>query len=244
MCFYYISDLLYIKYIIKAHLLYIRFPFFFTYEHNDNNGAFVNPQALIINFNILDDVGYNYENDLGDEEDDDNTVRVLFLKFHESSHSKFECGIKKDLSPRYLLNFELQKLDSHYDTIAALKKGAQLLDSEKKGEDIGEEGYAIEMVFYDSTTKTDLLLKSLENLNPLYNVNLYIGENFKDLNKLIVDMIANQLLFDNLNKMELKLKEIKARNIKIDKSPNKIREEEIIKTPLYFFRHYPLEANY
>ena len=229
---------------IKAHLLYVRFPFFFTYDQNDNIGAFVNPQSLITNFNIIDDVGYNYYNDLENEENDNNTIKVLFLKFHESSHSKFECGIKKDLSPRYLLNFDLQKLDSHYDTIASLKKGTQLLDSEKKGEDIGEEGYAIEMFFYDSISKTDLLLKSLEKLKPLYNVNLYIGENFKDLNKLIVDMIANKLLFDNLNENELKLKEIKARNIKIDKNPNKIREQEIIKTPLYFFRHYPLEANY
>ena len=64
------------------------------------------------------------------------------------------------------------------------------------------------------------------------------------MNKIIEDMIKDQLLIDDINEMDLKNKDIKSRDIKINKSPNKIGEKEIIKTPLYFYRHYPLNSNY
>ena len=96
---------------------------------------------------------------------DDNTARVLFIKFHESAHSKFDCGKNSDFTPRYFLNIELEKLDSHYDSITLFKFGKDLADSEKKGTDIGEEGYAIEMFLYGSVMKTDFLLKDFRGLD-------------------------------------------------------------------------------
>ena len=155
--------------------------------------------------------------------------------------------MKFDSSPRYLLNFELKKLDSHYDTIAEYKKNAELPESEKKGINIGEEGYAIEMFLYKSIVKTDILLKYLHDLKQFNNVNLYIGDNFKDLNDIFDELIKNQKISDTYNKKEEEIKDIKARNIKVAKN-SKIKNlnnvEEIKKTPLYFFNNYPLEANY
>lgn len=229
---------------IKDHLINTRYPFFFLYKKDDNKGAFVNPQNLIINFNTSNDVGYNYIKNLELEKNDDNTIRIFLLKLHESSHIKFGCGKGDDSSPRYLLNFELETLDSQYDLITEFKKGAELQTSEKKGEDIGEEGYALEMFLYDSIVKTDYLMKLINDLKEFNNVNLYIQNNFNDLNNMIKNKITNQLIYNEFKKKELKNNEIKARNIKIDKKQKIIEDKGIKKTPLYFFKNYPLEANY
>ena len=170
-------------------------------------------------------------------------IKILFLKFHESAHSKFECGMKFGSSPRYLLNFELKMLDSHYDSIAEYKRGEELPESLKKGINIGEEGYAIEMFLYESIIKTDLLLKSLKGLKPFNNVNLYIGNNFKDLNDIIKSLIEKQIKNLDYSEKNEQIKDIKARNIKTKINSNVINEEEE-KTPLYFFQNFPIEANY
>ena len=229
---------------IKAHLLYIRHPFFFIYEKSDGKAAFVNPYNLIVNFNSHTCVGYNYINDLENEVDDDNMIKILFLKFHESAHSKFECGIKFDSSPRYFFNFELEKLDSHYDTIAEYKKGAELQNSDKKGINIGEEGYAIEMFLYESIVKTDLLLKSLHGLKQFDNVNLYIGNNFKELNNIFNKLINAQVTINDYYKKEEQIKDIKARNIKTLINSDLNNDKEVLKTPIYFFNNYPIDSNY
>ena len=229
---------------IKAHLLNTRHPFFFIYKKIGEKGAFINPQNLIINFNVHPDVGYNYINNLEYEINNDNTIRVLFLKFHEISHLEFYSAMKKDSSSRYLLNFELEKLDSHYDSIGVYKKGDELPDLEKKGVEIGEEGYAMEMFLYDSIAKNDFLLRAFNGLKGFYNVNLYIQNNFTELNKLIKDLFAKVLLDNEYNKKDSKVKEIKERNIKANKSLKRDNDEEIIKTPFYFFKNYPIEANY
>ena len=237
-----------IKYIplakIKEHLICTRFPFFFLYKKDDNKGAFVNPQNLIINFNTNPEVGYNYMKNVELEKNDDNTIRMLFLKFHESSHSKFDCTKVNDSSPRYALNFELEQLDSQYDLITEFKRGAELPPSEKRGDDIGEEGYALEMFLYGSIVKTEYLLKLFHDLKEFNNVDLYIQNNFVALNNMIKNKITEQLVNNDYNKKELKIKEIKARNIKTEKSQKKIEDEGIKKTPLYFFKKYPFEANY
>ena len=85
-------------------------------------------------------------------------------------------------------------LDSHYDSIAQYKRGGkELPNSLKKGINVGEEGYAIEMFLYESIVKTDYLLKYLKDLKQFNNVNLYIGDNFKDLNDIFHKLIANQV---------------------------------------------------
>ena len=234
---------------IKAHLMYRRHPFFFIYKKCDNRGAFVNPQNLITNFNKDRDVGYFYKKSLVDEKSVDNTARVLFIKFHESAHSKFECGKKNDFTPRYFLNNELEKLDSHYDSITSFKLTKILNDSEKKGNDIGEEGYAIEMFLYGYIARTDFLLKYFQGLEDFLKTDLYIEKNFKRLNDLFSIYLKNINieLLRKYQKIIIKINEIKSRNINTDindKIDNFKKNKNIIKTPIYFFNNYPLEDNY
>ena len=100
------------------------------------------------------------------------------------------------------------------------------------------------MFLYDSVAKTDFLLKKFHGLEEFKNINLYIEDNFKKLNDLIGDFMNKQLLVDEYNQNVSKVKEIKARNIQLSKKQNKDKDEKIKKTPLYFFKKYPLEANY
>ena len=236
-----------IKYIplirIKAHLLYSRHLFCFTYNNSKNIAAFVNPQTLIVNFNTDEDVGYKYNKNLEFEIDVNNTVKLLFCKLHESVHSKFNCGMKNHSSPRYLLNSDLKKLDACYDIIKEYKNGCKLKDSEKKGEDIGEEGYACDMFLYDTIIKTDLLLSSFNDLKQFKNVNLYIGDNFKDLNELILNVI-NQNGTNTIKKKKKRINKIKKMNTKKYKNQLINNDEELKRTPIYFFNNYPLDSRY
>jgi len=179
-----------IKYIplieIKAHLIYSRFRFFFTYNKFDKEPAFVDLQTLIKNYNVSEiPTGYDYENNLELEESINNSVKLLFYKLHENSHSKCYCKVKKLFSPRYLYNFDLKVLDCHYDTIMEYKKGKNQDNFKKLGEGVGEEGYAIEMFIYDDIAKTDNLLVSSVDLKNFYNSELYSGNNFDKLKELI-----------------------------------------------------------
>ena len=242
-----------IKYIplwkIKAHLIYRRYPFFFIYKKSNKRGAFVNPQNLIINFSRERSVGYFYQNSLENEKSDDNTARVLFIKFHESAHSKFECGKNGDASPRFFLNIELEKLDSYYDSIISYKLGKELTYSEKKGNDVGEEGYEIEMFIFGNIIKTEFVLKSFRNLTDFLKTDLYIEKNFEEINKLFSHYLSNNnniKLAKKYQDIEKRIKELKSKsndiNIKTERDFNK--NKNIRKTPIYFFNNYPIEANY
>ena len=116
--------------------------------------------------------------------------------------------MKNHSSPRYLLNSELIKLDICHDLRKEYNIGYKLKDSEKKGEDIGEEGYACEMFLYDTIIKTDLLLSSFDDLQQFKNVSLYIKDNFKDLNELIVNLIR-QIGTKIIKKKKKKINKIK-----------------------------------
>ena len=234
---------------IKAHLMYSRHPFFFIYKINDKKSAFVNPQNLIINFSGSRSVGYFYTNSLVNEKSVDNTARVLFIKFHESAHSKFECGKYSDTSPRYFLNIELEKLDSLYDSIISYKLGKVLNDFKKKGDEIGEEGYAIELFIFGNYIKTDYLLTNFRDLTDFLKTDLYLEKNFEKLNNLFSQHLSksNIEIIKKYENSEQNINQMKSRNIDIDiktKIDNIEKNKKIIKNPIYFFNNYPLEANY
>ena len=127
-------------------------------------------QTFIKHYNVSEiPKSYDYENNLVLEESVNNSVKLLFYKLHENSHSKCYCKIKKLFSPRYLYNFDLKVLDCHYDTIMEYKKGKNQDNFKKLGEGVGEEGYAIEMFIYDDITKTDNLLISSVDLKNFYH---------------------------------------------------------------------------
>ena len=240
-----------IKYIplikIKAHLIFNRYLFFFTFKKDDNPGAFVNPQNLIINFNIYRKMGYYFNENLENEKNINNTVKVLFYKFHESAHSKLDCGIKNSLSscsPRYMLNLDLKPLDTYHDKIVKFKKGRELKECEKKGIDIGEEGYGLEMFLYNSFILTDILLKSTVNLKEFTNVNLYAKDNFKELNALFVNLITNIIGTKSYKKEKKRFNNIKTMDIRKTDMTRINNNEDIKKTPIYFFNNYPFEFRY
>ena len=215
---------------IKAHLIYSRHPFFFIYKINDKKSSFVNPQNLIINFSGSRSVGYFYTNSLVNEKSVDNTARVFFIKFHESAHSKFECGKYSDASQRYFLNIELEKLDSLNDSIISYKLGKELTDSEKNGNKIGEEGNAIELFIFGKYIKTDYLLTNFRDLIDFLKTDLYLEKNFEKLNNLFSRRLSR-------SNIEI-IKKYKNSEKNIEKN------KKIIKNPIYFFNNYPLEANY
>ena len=207
---------------IKAHLMYCRYPFFFIYKINDKKSSFVNPQNLIINFNGSRSVGYFYTNSLVNEKSVDNTAKVFFIKFHESAHSKFECGKYSDASPRYFLNIELEKLDSLNDSIIS--------NFEKNKNKIGEEDYAIELFIFGKYIKTDYLLTNFRNLIDFLKTDLYLEKNFEKLNNLFSQYLSR-------SNIEI-IKKYK------NSEKNSEKNKKIIKNPIYFFNNYPLEANY
>ena len=59
---------------IKSHLFYNRYPFFFIFQKVEEVVAFVNPQNMIINYNVDPDVGYIYTYDMLNE---DNYIAFL-----------------------------------------------------------------------------------------------------------------------------------------------------------------------
>ena len=221
---------------IKAHLLYSRHKFFFIYERVDNKATFLNHNNLITNFNVHMNVGFNYIKNIEYEPDDDNMIKIFFLKLHESAYSKFDCGMKLGTYPRYFLNCELKMLDSHYDSIAEYKKIGEFPNSKKKGINFGEGGFAMDMFLYESISKIDLLFKSLYDLKQFNNVNLYVGNNFKDLNDIFENLIKRQIIIKDYFKKEEIIK------TKMNSNAKNVKEEK--KTPLYFFNNFPIEANY
>ena len=229
---------------IKEHLLCSRYPFFFTYEKSGNIGAFLNPQNLIISFNVSYKVGYTYEQSLEDEINENNSVKLLFCKFHEIAHSKFNFGSKNDVSPRYLYNSKLEPLDTHYDTIYEYKNGKKPTNSDKRGEDVGEEGYALEMFLYGNYALTDLLLDSNDDLKQFLNSNLYIQDNLNELNHLFIELMKNSIFSEKYSEEEKKINELK---IKIERKKNTSLANNIElskKTPIYFFHNHSIDSRY
>ena len=64
------------------------------------------------------------ETQLETEKNYDNTAKLVFYKFHENCHSKYNCKINKDkFAPRYLYDYNLNELDTYYDLIIQYKYG-------------------------------------------------------------------------------------------------------------------------
>ena len=228
---------------IKSLLFYNRYPFFFVFQKVEEVVAFVNPQNMIINYNVDPDVGYIYTYDMLNEESDDNTFKLLIIKFHESVHSKFDCGKNNIKSPRYLLNSNFETIDVHYDLFVKYKKGNKYRNSEKKGKDIGEEGWAFELFIYGSIIITDILLKN-DDLSKFINIDLYTKDNFDELKKLIKEYLEKKSLKNKVSEKKKELDSVKNLYLKEDESPITKNSKDFPRTRMYFFYHYPLDANY
>lgn len=187
-----------IKYIplieIKSHILYSRFRFFFIYEEKDNIPALTNPQTLVKSFNVSKDAGYNYSKNILNQKNNNNTAKLLFYKLHENSHSKFSSGLHNITSSRYLYNYDLKTLDIHYNSIIKYKLGREPDKKYKRSDDEGEEEFAIEMFLFGDFKTIDILVESSDDLSKLCNSQLYSGNNFDELHKIISEIKKNEAL--------------------------------------------------
>ena len=92
------------------------------------------------------------------------------------------------------------------------------------------------MFLYDNIIKTDFLLKYLHDLGQILNVNLYIKENFNELNNLFSNYITEHLILQ-VYKKRGENKKIKTRNLNTDinyKINNINEKKKSGKTPNYF----------
>ena len=96
---------------IKNHILKDFYPYFFIFNSSiDNILAFNNPQTHVKSYNEKflkrdkENVAYHKSNL--------NTVKILFLKFHENSHSKYSSNFKFDASPQFLYKYDLSILNN------------------------------------------------------------------------------------------------------------------------------------
>ena len=97
--------------LIQKHILNDFNPYFFTYYSSDTaNLAFNEIQTHLKSYNEFY-IRRNDEN-VSINKSDLNTVKILYLKFHEYGHSKYRGGFKMNLSPQFLLKNNLSVLNN------------------------------------------------------------------------------------------------------------------------------------
>ena len=165
---------------IKFHLLKEFFyPYFFTYDSNNNIMALYNCNTQILSFNESDDVGYTMPKNLCETQDESNMIKLSFLKFHEQAHVKFKENYDDRLDPQYFLDENLNLIDNRISS-----KNSEISLS-------GESGNALEYYIFNDYFTLDRLMKSKEDLSPLNNVDLLIHDNFNELRNIIQELTKN-----------------------------------------------------
>ena len=108
---------------IKSHILLKDFsPFFFTYFSKEtNNIAFNDPQTHVKSYNEYY-LKRKTEN-VSLCESKLNTVKILFMKFHENSHSKHSGSYKMILSPQFIYKKNLKELNNDFSIPKGLLSG-------------------------------------------------------------------------------------------------------------------------
>ena len=106
---------------IKDHILNDFLPFFFVYSSVKDENALCDPMTHAKSFNEKM-LQKNNEN-ISIHKSDSNTVKILFMKFHEYSHSKYSSYGIIEKSPQFLLKSNLYPLDNSIGISQALIKG-------------------------------------------------------------------------------------------------------------------------
>jgi hypothetical protein len=144
--------------VIKSHLLYILEDYFFSYSNGlSSEFAFTDPYTNIVSIN--EDILFNCKDD-SSEEDEDNSIKIGLLNFHEKGgHKKFGQNEK---SPRSLISDELDVYDNY--------------NIESNG---GESGNALEINLLGNNYINKLM--GCDGLKNLADYELFIGEDGKKL---------------------------------------------------------------
>ena len=96
---------------IKNHMLNDFFPYFFIFDPLRYDAlALNNPQTHVKSYNeyCLKRVNEN----VALHESNSNTVKILFLKFHEYSHSKYSSNYNASVSPQFVFKKNLSLLNN------------------------------------------------------------------------------------------------------------------------------------
>ena len=88
------------------------YPYFFTYDSNNNIMALINVNTQILSFNESNDIGYSRPKKLCELPSENNMIKLAFLKFHEQAHIKFNGNYFDNKESIYLLNDNFQLIDN------------------------------------------------------------------------------------------------------------------------------------
>ena len=157
-------------------------------------------------------------------------VKLTILKLHEYSYTKYRGNNSLQISPRYFYNKNLDSIDN----IKIIEH--EIISSDKINDYLGESGEAIEKYLFGDNRIVDLILNSNnKDLSCLFNADLYVQSNFKDLQEKIKQL---DLKFDEKQSLSHDKQQRKER-IQIPKL--KIRNIEKRKPMVIYY--YDLDIN-
>ena len=153
-------------FLIKEHILFNEQNYFFRYFLNDGKYAYTDSYTGIYSFNEFE--LFQTLKPISTDENDDKTVKINFVYFHEGGHKKFNGNNKMELSPKYFINNDLEVV------------GNKDMNTD---EFIGESGEVVDYyIFNNNKEKINRILKLKRGLKELKNVNLYTSESLNELN--------------------------------------------------------------
>ena len=178
---------------IKLHLLKEYFyPYFFVYNGNTELIAWNDAQTQIKNYNITNTI-FNRVELYEKKPIKNNVVKLALTKFHENCHTKFKGNYNLLFSPRYLINRNLDYIDNKKIDVVCEGENEDLNDY------IGESGDALEQYLIgDSTTLSKIIYSTGKDLSELLRLELFIKEDFSELNEIIKNLKLNE--DDNIDK--------------------------------------------
>ena len=181
--------------IIKNHLLNeFLYPYFFSYNHDMTDLGINSSTTLIKSYNEDQKLGYKSPSTLGTVENEDDMIKLLFLKFHEYGHSKFKKNFYTEKSPRYFLDENFEIIDNEDKS----RNQTEYLYN------VGESGAAIEYYIFKDNDAVNKIINTPADLSKFDNIELYIQNNFEELRKIYKSICEDEEQSNNYTRMEKK----------------------------------------
>ena len=198
---------------LQTHLLMDFFyPYFFVYEGNVDIWAWNSNSAQIKNYNLIKSKSKFVLDEKFIMKD---AVKLTILKLYEYSHIKYKGNNSLQISPRYFYNKNLESIDNIKITDHEIISG-----DIKINDYLGESDVEIEKYLFGDNRIADLILNSNDkDLSSLFNADLYVQNNFKDLQEIIKQLdfkYDEKQAFSNdkqQRKERIQIPKLKMRNI-------------------------------
>ena len=181
---------------IKTHLLTENFyPYFFTFLAQKDLAAWNDSKTQIKNYNrninIYSEDKYSKNKYLVN-----NTIKMALIKFQQYAHTQSKGNCKLFISQRYFLKDNLDCLEIQKKII----KGLNQLKNEEDTEFLDESEQTIERyIFGEEIVVKNIIYSKGQDLSQLYKSELFIKNNFCELNILVEKFKTNF----NKNKINL-----------------------------------------